>query len=260
VTSIKQRLKNNELVLGTFVSELRNPNVAYLLAQCGFDYLIFDNEHGAFSHETVSDMIAASRGAGIDVIVRIPEIRREAILKPLDSGAAGLLIPQVNTAEEAAEIVRHAKYPPWGSRGAATRRAHNRYAHADAATFLKQANEKTFIAVQAETTEAIANADAIAAVEGIDAVFCGPFDLSISLGIPGDVNHPREVEAVDQMVAACQRHGKASGILMFDPAHLTPWIDKGMRFIAYSSDVNMLADAAAGALQQLKGHKPSPTR
>jgi 2-dehydro-3-deoxyglucarate aldolase/4-hydroxy-2-oxoheptanedioate aldolase len=252
--SIKQRLKNNELVLGTFVSELRNPNVAYLLAQCGFDYLIFDNEHGAFSHETVSDMIAASRGAGIDVIVRVPEIRREAILKPLDSGAVGLLIPQVNTADEAAEVVKHAKYPPRGSRGAATRRAHNRYAQVEAASFLKQANEDTFIAVQAETVEAIKNIEAIAAVEGIDAVFCGPFDLSISLGIPGQVNDPREVAAVDKMVAACQRHGKASGILMFDPAHLKPWIDKGMRFIAYSSDVNMLADAASAALAELRGH------
>jgi len=256
VTSIKQRLRNNELVLGTFVSELRNPNVAYLLAQCGFDFFIFDNEHGAFSHATVSDMIAASHGAGIEVIVRIPEVRRETILKPLDSGAAGLLIPQVNTADQAAEIVQHAKYPPWGTRGAAMRRAHNRYAHSDPATFLKQANEDTFIAVQAETAEAIDNADAIAAVEGIDAVFCGPFDLSISLGIPGDVNHPREVEAVDKMNEACRRHGKASGILMFDPAHLTPWIDKGMRLIAYSSDVNMIADAAAGALSQLRAHRP----
>lgn len=254
MTSIKQRLQNNELVLGTFVSELRNPNVAYLLAQCGFDFLIFDNEHGAFSHETVSDMIAASRGAGIDVIVRVPEIRREAILKPLDSGAAGLLAPQVNTAAEAAELVRHAKYPPWGQRGAAMRRAHNRYARSDATSFLEQANAATFLAVQAETTEAIANADAIAAVEGIDAVFCGPFDLSVSLGIPGEVNHPREVEAVDAMVAACRRHGKASGILMFDPAHLTPWIDKGMRFIAYSSDVNMIADAASEALAALRAH------
>ena len=251
--SVKEQLKANQLVLGTFVSELRNPNVAYLLAQCGFDYLIFDNEHGAFSHETVSDMIAASRGAGIDVIVRIPEIRREAILKPLDSGAAGLLVPQVNTAEEAAEIVRHAKYPPWGARGAATRRAHNRYANTAAPTFLQQMNERTFIAVQAETVEAIENIDAIAAVEGIDAVFCGPFDLSISLGIPGEVNHPREVEAVDKMVAACKRHGKASGILMFEPAHLKPWIDKGMRFVAYSSDVNMIADAASAALTQLRG-------
>jgi 2-keto-3-deoxy-L-rhamnonate aldolase RhmA len=254
VTSIKQRLKNNQLVLGTFVSELRNPNVAYLLAQCGFDFFIFDNEHGAFSHETVSDMIAASRGAGIDVIVRVPEIRRETILKPLDSGAAGLLVPQVNTAEQAAEIIQHAKYPPWGNRGAAMRRAHNRYAHGEPAPFLKQANENTFIAVQAETTEAIANVDAIAAVEGIDAVFCGPFDLSISLGIPGDVNHPREVEAVDKMVEACRRHGKASGILMFEPGHLKPWIDKGMRFIAYSSDVNMLADAASAALTELREH------
>jgi 2-keto-3-deoxy-L-rhamnonate aldolase RhmA len=143
-----------------------------------------------------------------------------------------------------------------GKRGAAVRRAHNRYAHSAAAAFLRQANDETFIAVQAETAEAIANVDAIAAVEGVDAVFCGPFDLSISLGIPGEVNHPREVEAVDRMVQACRRHNKASGILMFDPAHLTPWIDKGMRFITYSSDVNMIADAASSALAELRSHRP----
>jgi len=261
VTSIKKRLRDGELVLGTFISEVRSPNIAYLMAQCGFDYFVLDNEHGSFSPETVSDIIAAARGADIDVIVRVPEIRRETILKPLDAGAAGLLIPQVNKPEEAAEIVRHAKYPPMGQRGAALRRPHNRYALDKPAEYLPRANEETFIAVQAETPEAIANAEAIAAIEGVDAIFCGPFDLSVSLGLPGETSHPRQVEAVDRMIAACRNHGKASGILAFDTAELTGWINKGMRFVAYSSDVNMLADAAASALKQLKGvvHPPVPS-
>ena len=112
MTPIRHRLRSGELVLGTMISEVRNPNITYLLAQCGYEFVIIDNEHGAYSPETVSDIIAAARGADIAVIVRIPEIRRETILKPLDSGAAGLLVPQVDTAEEAAEVIRHAKYLP----------------------------------------------------------------------------------------------------------------------------------------------------
>jgi 2-keto-3-deoxy-L-rhamnonate aldolase RhmA len=252
MTPLKQRLRNGERVLGTFVSEVRNPNIAHLLAQAGFDFFVLDNEHGSYSPETVSDIIAGARGAGIEVIVRICEICREAILKPLDAGAAGLLVPQVNTPEEAAEIVRHAKYPPQGGRGAALRRPHSRYARVDAAKYLAQANADTFIALQAESRQAIGNADAIAAIEGVDCIFAGPFDLSVDLGIPGQFDHPDEVAAIDVMVAACHKHNKAAGILMFDAAALQPWIAKGMTFITYSSDVTLLADAAAKAVAELK--------
>ncbi|MFB3903901.1 MAG: HpcH/HpaI aldolase/citrate lyase family protein [Acidobacteriota bacterium] len=252
MASIKERLKQGELVIGTFISEVRNPNVAYMLAQAGFDFFVLDNEHGSFSVETVSDMVAAARGSGLEVIVRIPEIRRESILKPLDSGAAGLLVPQVNTPEQACELVWHAKYPPMGNRGAALRRAHSLYGRPNAAEYLAKANDETLLVVQAESREAIRNADRIAAVEGIDCVFCGPFDLSVSLGIPGQLAHPMEVEAIETMLAACRKAGKAAGILLFDPAALKPWIEKGIRFACYSSDINMLADAAMKAVEELR--------
>jgi 2-keto-3-deoxy-L-rhamnonate aldolase RhmA len=250
--TVKQRLHNGELVLGTIISEVRNPNIAYLLAQCGFEFFIIDNEHGAYGAETVSNIVAAARGAGIAAIVRIPEIRRESILKPLDSGAAGLLVPQVNTVEQAQEVIYHAKYPPAGNRGVALRRAANQYARVNAAQYLQQANEDTFIAVQAESEQALQNIDAIAAVDGVDRVFVGPFDLSVSLGVPGQVNHPREVEAIEKVLAACRNHGKASGILLFEPDRLIEWIGKGVRFAAYSSDISLLADAAAQAVTAIK--------
>lgn len=258
--SMKKKLKDGAMVLGTFISEVRNPNIAYLLAQCGFDFFVVDNEHGTYGHEAVSNIIAAARGAGIAVIVRVPEIRREAIMKPLDSGASGLLVPMVDTPEQAREIVRLAKYPPAGNRGAALRRAHNVYARVDAVEYLAKANNDTFLAVQAESREAIENADAIAAVEGIDCIFAGPFDLSVSLGIPGQMTHPREIEAIDRMLAACQKHNKAGGVLAFDAESLKPWIAKGMQFVAYSSDINMLADAASSAVCALKGCAPAKSR
>ena len=250
--TIKNRLQNGEMVLGTIISEIRNPNIAYILGQCGFEFFIIDNEHGSYNPETIANMVAAARGAGLEVIVRIPEITRTNILKPLDAGAAGLLVPMVNTADEAREVIKHAKYPPMGERGAALRRPHSGYARVNAADYLKKANEDTLIIVQAETTQAIENIDEIASVKGVDCVFVGPFDLSISLGIPGLVNDPIEVEAIDKIQKACIKNNVVPGILMFDQKLMEYWIKKGFRFAVYSSDITMLADAAASTVHELK--------
>ena len=249
---IKKRLQNGELVLGIIISEVRNPNIAYMLAECGFEFFIIDNEHGTYNSETISHMIAAARGAGISVIVRVPEISRECILKPLDSGATGLLVPMVNTANEAKEVIKHAKYPPMGNRGAALRRPHNLYSKVNASEYLQQANNDTFIALQAETQQSVENINEIASVDGVDCIFVGPFDLSISLGIPGQTNHPLEVEAIEKIATACRKHNKIAGILMFDQELLAQWINKDFRFAVYSSDITLLADAASSAVRELK--------
>ena len=249
---LKAKLKNDGLVIGTMISEIRNPNLAYMLARCGYDYLIIDSEHGAFSPETVSNMIAAAEGAGISVVVRIPEIRRETIMKPLDSGAAGLLVPMVNTAEQAQEIINYAKYPPMGNRGAALSRAHSLYTRPDAAEYLKKANKATFIAVQAESPEAIENLESIASTPGIDSIFVGPFDLSIGMGIPGQTNHPREVEAIAKVIDVCRRRRIVPGIHMADAGRLKEWIDRGMRFVSFSSDVDLLVKAGQESLVKLR--------
>lgn len=250
--NLKLRLKKGDLLVGTMISEIRNPNLAYMLAQCGFDFFIIDNEHGSYSPETISDIIAAARGAGVSTIVRIPEIRRETILKPLDCGAAGLLVPQVNTAHQAKEIMVHAKYPPLGNRGVALSRPHSLYGRPKADEYLIQANEATFIAVQAESPEAIGNLKSIATTPGVDAIFVGPSDLSVSLGIPGEITHPDEVEAINKVVDVCQKNGIIPGIHMSNLEMLKAWIEKGMRFVTFSSDVDLLARSAAGSLAQLK--------
>ena len=249
---IKKKLQNGELVLGTIISEVRNPNIAYILAQCGFEFFIIDNEHGTYNFETISNIIAAARGAGISVIVRIPEITRANILKPLDSGASGLLVPMVNTVEEAQEVIKHAKYPTMGKRGVALRRPHNLYNKVNAEEYLQKANDETFIAVQVETIQSIENINKIAAVDGVDCIFAGPFDLSVSLGIPGQIDHPLEVDAIEKIATACKRHNKIAGILMFDQEMLTKWINKDFRFAVYSSDITLLADVASRAVKELK--------
>jgi 2-keto-3-deoxy-L-rhamnonate aldolase RhmA len=252
MNDLKLKLKNGELMVGTMISEIRNPNLAYMLARCGFDFFIIDNEHGSYSPETISDIIAAARGAGVSTVVRIPEIRRETILKPLDCGAAGLLVPQVNTAHQAKEIMTHAKYPPFGNRGVALSRPHSLYGRPEADKYLLQANEATFISVQAESPEAIGNLESIATTPGVDAIFVGPSDLSVSLGIPGKISHPDEVEAINKVVDVCQKHGIIPGIHMSNLDMLKAWIEKGMRLVSFSSDVDLLARAAADSLAQLK--------
>ena len=252
MNDLKLKLKNGELMVGTMISEIRNPNLAYMLARCGFDFFIIDNEHGSYSPETISDIIAAARGAGVSTVVRIPEIRRETILKPLDCGAAGLLVPQVNTAHQAKEIMTHAKYPPFGNRGVALSRPHSLYGRPEADKYLLQANEATFISVQAESPEAIGNLESIATTPGVDAIFVGPSDLSVSLGIPGKISHPDEVEAINKVVDVCQKHKIIPGIHMSNLDMLKAWIEKGMRFVSFSSDVDLLARAAADSLAQLK--------
>jgi len=256
MSSLKARLKKGDLVVGLMISELRNPNFVHMLALNGYDFFILDNEHGAYSPETVSDNIAGARGAGITPIVRIPEIRRETILKPLDSGAAGLLVPQVNTVEQAKEVIYHAKYPPMGNRGVALRRPHNLYCDVVPTDYLRQANEETLIAVQAETPQAIQNLEEIVAVPGIDVVFIGPFDLSVSLGIPGEVNHPREIEAIDKVIEISRRRGVGVGIQLFDVPSIQSWVRKGMRMISYNSDSAILAKAAAAGVAEIRKALP----
>ena len=252
MSELKTKLKNGGLVIGTMISEIRNPNLVYMLAQCGFDFFIIDNEHGAYSPETISNMIAAARGARISVVVRIPEIRREAIMKPLDSGAAGLLVPMVNTADQAKEIMRYAKYPPMGERGVALSRAHSSYGRPNATEYLNQANQTTFIAVQAESPQAIENLESIASTPGVDAIFVGPADLSVGMGIPGQITHPKEVEAIETVLAICQKHAVVPGIHMSKRETLKDWIRRGMRFVTYSSDVDLLARAAQESLAHLR--------
>ena len=253
MSDLKAKLESGGFVIGTMISEIRNPNLAYMLVQSGFDFFIIDNEHGAYSPETISDMIAAARGAGIAVIVRIPEIRREAIMKPLDSGAAGLLVPMVNTADQAEEIITYAKYPPMGNRGVALSRAHSSYGRPKAAEYLDQANQSTFIAVQAESPQAIENLEFIAATPGVDCVFVGPTDLSVGMGIPGQLTHPKEVDAIARVIDVCQQHDVIPGIHMSNVESLKGWIQGGMRFVSFSSDVDVLARAWEESLVQLKG-------
>lgn len=161
--TLKQKLNARKTVLGTMLSEVANPNMARIMKAAGFELIIVDCEHGYFDFSQLAAIASLGNGFGLPVLVRIPEIRREWITKALDMSCDGLLVPMVNTAQQALEVIRYAKYQPLGERGISTTRAHTNYNPPPLGEYMRQANERTCILVQLETAEAIANVREIAA-------------------------------------------------------------------------------------------------
>ncbi|MBI4278915.1 MAG: hypothetical protein HY660_10700 [Armatimonadetes bacterium] len=249
---IKKALKEGKVVLGTFVSEVWTPAIAWMYAAAGFDFMFVDMEHGAFNMESATAVCMAARGAGIAPIVRVPWNDRGSLMRPLDSGAAGLLVPMVETKAYAEQMIRFTKYPPVGQRGLAARRAHSAYRPIQVGPYLKQANDDTLIVAQIETLGSVERLDEILSVGSIDVAFIGPADLSTSMGLPGQANHPDVVKAIERTIEGARRHGIAAGIHLQDVKSVVEWAKRGMRFISYSNDVTFLVDGPARDLAQIR--------
>ena len=238
--NIRARLAAGDVLIGTMLVEIRNPVIARMLATTDIDFVIIDMEHGTYSWETMQSIIVMARASGMDAVVRVPEIRRETIMKPLDAGAHALLIPQVNDVAQAREIVEFAKYAPLGKRGTALGRAHCDYRAVDPCCYLATANDGVGVIIQIETQQAVASVDALASVVGVDAMFVGPMDLSVDMGIPGEVGHPRIIDAIETVVRAGERHGVATGIQLFNAQSVSAMAQRGVRMISYSTDVQLI--------------------
>lgn len=243
---VKRALKRGETVVGTMIQEVRSPAIAQILKVCGFDFFFIDMEHGPFSMESVADIIVAARLAEIAPFIRVPDLEYSLLSRPLDAGAQGLMVPRVDTPDQVRRMVSFMKYPPVGERGCAVTRGHSDYMAAPTKDFIEHANAESLVIVQIESGMAIDHIEEMVSIPGVDVALIGPNDLSISLGIPGQPTHPKEVEAIDKMIAACEKHGVASGIHIANVDQLKGWMDKGMRFITYSSDLNFLLAGAAG--------------
>ena len=183
---MKKALREGKVVFGPMVSEIRSPGIAVLFAQAGFDFFFIDMEHSCFSYETVSDMIMAARAADIPTIVR-PSTRtsHENLSRPLDSGASGLLVPQIQTRQDVENVVKWCRYQPVGERGMALSRQHTFFQSGNTIETMGQLNEEILIALQIEHKDAIERLPELLSIPGIDAAFVGPADLSASLGKPG---------------------------------------------------------------------------
>jgi 4-hydroxy-2-oxoheptanedioate aldolase len=253
VSPLKKQLRNEQYVLGSMLSEFHNPNIIRMLSTCGCDYLIVDCEHGYFDYSMVAALIAAAKGAGLPIIVRIPEINRECILKYMDMGADGLLVPMVSSPEEARLAVNYAKYAPLGNRGVSTQRAHSDYNVKDLKAYMQHANESTLMLVQVETVRGLEQMESIAAVEGIDGLIIGPNDLMQDMGIAGATyNHPLLKNAMERVAGVAGSYGKWSGVISSKKELVQQGQQCGMQILSWNSEVGMLMQAATEGMAGLR--------
>jgi 2-keto-3-deoxy-L-rhamnonate aldolase RhmA len=250
----KAKLKKGEIVLGHFVLEFATPGIGHMIANAGCDFAIFDMEHSSFTQEMIRQAILSAKAAGITPIVRSPDTEYFLMSRPLDAGAEGIMVPRVESREQTLKIVESIKYPPVGIRGSAFGIAHDDYKGGDMATATKNANEETLIIVQAETAKAADNIDQILSVEGIDVVWIGQADMTVSLGIPGQYDHPKFLKALDTILNACTKYGVAPGYIPITLEESFMMIDKGIRCLAYSADVFLYSFALKSGIKQIKDH------
>lgn len=229
--NLKKRLKK-ETLFGTFVPFALG-DVADYTSRLGFDFIIIDNEHGIMNQETIFDMIRAAQCQRTPVLVRCTNSTPDMIHKVLDMGAEGILVPVINTAEDAREVLKSAFYPPKGERGIAYFTIASSYGLIEDKTeFLKKANEEVFISIQLETGAAIENLDEILEVEGIDMFFIGPNDLAASLGIPN--SHPEMERIIEETISKIIAKGKTAGIFVTDDETARKYTGYGAKFILTS--------------------------
>lgn len=244
--SLRKRVQAGETLFGVW-SDLGSPLAAELLANAGFDWVTIDLEHGAATEADLIAHLLAVELRGAAPIVRPQSAERLRIGRALDMGANGIVVPRLDTAEQAREAVTFLRYPPAGGRGVAlrTRGAHlGAIGHGDVATV----NAEIVGIIQIETQGGLNEADAIAALDGVDILFVGPADLSHSLGVPGRFAEPVYQDALRTVVAACRRHGKAAGILLYDHASFGPHLELGFTFIGLGADGAFVAGGAKAAL------------
>jgi 2-keto-3-deoxy-L-rhamnonate aldolase RhmA len=250
-TSIRQDLATGGVVLGTFVFEFASPGIGRIAAAAGARFVIFDAEHTGWSFETLGTLVATTRHSTAAPWIRIPTVQRWAVARGLDTGAQGLMIPMVESADVARDIVQWAKYPPQGIRGAAFGVAHDDYVRADNRAYMQAANSDILLLAQIETRDGLARVEEIAAVDGIDVLWVGHYDLTNSMGIPGQFDHPDYLAALDRVAKAAAAHGKVAGFMAGSPDEAELLIGKGFQLLAYGGDLWIYGDALAAGLAEV---------
>jgi 2-dehydro-3-deoxyglucarate aldolase/4-hydroxy-2-oxoheptanedioate aldolase len=243
-----ERLRDGELLIGTLLS-LPSPEIAEVLAGTGFDWLFIDAEHGAFNPQQTQGMLQAA--SPCPCVIRVPSSDEIWIKKALDIGANGIIVPQVNTAEQAEKIVKCCKYSPDGTRGVGIGRAHKYGIEFE--DYIRNANQQTAVILQAESQEAIDNIEAIVKIEGIDAILIGPYDLSASLGKIGEVTDSVVQDAINKIAKTCQGAGIKLGFFGINADAVKPYIEKGFTLITVGVDSLFIIKSANETLAEIRG-------
>jgi 4-hydroxy-2-oxoheptanedioate aldolase len=254
IRHFRQRISEGP-VFGPF-SKSSDPAIVETLGRAGFDFIILDMEHGPNSIETVQNLIRAAQLSAMAPIVRIQSGDYEMIGKALDVGATGVQVPQISCAEDVRAAIEHAKFAPFGMRGVCRFVRAAGYSSMNKADYFRQANEALVI-IQIEGQAAIENLEEILAVEGIDVVFVGPYDLSQSLGVPGEVEHPLVVEKMKEIVEVCLDKNVFVGNFTEQVSQTEMWTKRGLRYMSYSVDVGIVYEAGKALVSdfnRIRGH------
>jgi 2-keto-3-deoxy-L-rhamnonate aldolase RhmA len=248
MADLRSRIRDGEMLIGVF-SDLASPMAAELCGHAGFDWTVLDLEHGAATEADLLALLYAVGSTPMAPIVRAQSAERLRVSRALDLGAAGIMLPQLQSIDEVREAVGYLRYPPVGVRGVALRTrgaALGTVGHTDLARVI---NERIVGIVQIENPRTVAESEQIAALDEVDVLFVGPADLTHGLGIPGQFDAPAYVDALRAVVAAAVAHGKAAGILIYDAAGFAPLADLGFRFIGLGSEGSFVSSGAAAMLQ-----------
>jgi 2-dehydro-3-deoxyglucarate aldolase/4-hydroxy-2-oxoheptanedioate aldolase len=242
--SVKQALKAGKVQYGCNLGQIRSQDVVKIVAQAGFHWSFVDMEHGGYALETVQDICRIAQTVNFAPIVRVPELHYSHVARALDVGAAGIMFPRVESPELLRDAVSWTRFPPMGTRGFGLTPFHFEHRPLTMVQQMEEINANTIVALQIETKRAFEAREELLSVGNIDAVMVGPSDLSISLGVPGEYEHPKMVETIEAIRDTCNAKGIAPGIHVRSTKLARFWKERGMRFLSCSSETAMLFERA----------------
>lgn len=251
---LKASLREGRKLIGPFI-KLSNPAVVEIFGHAGFDFVIIDTEHGPMCMEAAENLVRAARLAGVSPVIRVQSNDASLISRALDIGAEGIQVPQISSPEDARSVVKAARFAPEGERGVCRFVRAASYSHQEKSAFFMEANQKVTTIVHIEGEEGVSNLDQIIAVPGLDVIFIGPYDLSQSLGVPGEVENPRVIERIEQIVRLSREAGLVVGTFVDDVTAALKWMELGVQYISYSVDVGILYEASRNIVSLVKKGK-----
>ncbi len=252
IESFRNKLNNGECVYGPFMKS-SDPMFVEATGIAGFDFAIFDMEHGPVLLQQQQNNIRAAELRGMLPIIRVKDSSENTIGAVLDIGALGVQVPQIKNAEQAREVVKNAKFYPYGMRGVCRFVRAADYSDMERNVYFKSSGDLIII-IQLEGVEAIENVDEILQEDNIDIIFIGPYDLSQALGVPGQVDHPCVVEKMKQMIEKAKAKGKVVGTFVDDMEALKMWRDAGVQYLCYNVDVGIYMDSCKRVISEINGY------
>ena len=253
INILKKALEEGKTVFGPFCKIL-DPAVVELAALAGFDFVIIDMEHGPYTIETVQQMLRAAESRGITAVVRVTKNSETSILRVLDIGAQCIQVPQISTAKDAEKVVKSAMFHPKGERGMCRYVRAGDYTAVDKAEHFGRANESILTIIHIEGVEGLENLPSILRCDGIDVIFLGPYDLSQSCGVPGQVHHEKVVKRMEEAVALARKSGKVVGTFVESVEDAKKWAEIGVQYISYAVDTGLILNAFKNITTGLTNH------